>query len=544
MTQWNLSWPSTRRATEKEGTSSLQIPTKAWRSPDARNAAGRRRCADCRWSVDVSVELTRAMVSAVTRSMNRRRFLRFMGTSVVCTVSARGWPKDPTPKPATPRPNIILILCDNLGYGDLACLGSTLHRTPNVDRLAREGMCLTSFYSSSPVCTPSRASLMTGCYAQRVDMHLSDDGGWVLRPVSRKGLNPNETTLAEILKKQGYATVCLGKWHLGDQPEFLPTRHGFDYYLGILYSEDMVPAHTPSWPPLPLIRNNVVVEAPVDLTSTTRRYVEEAARFLRANRRKKFFLYFAHHLPGSKKVPDVDPRFSGKSDNGPYGDSVQEIDWSVGEIMRELKELDLENETLILFTSDNGTPAGKGGSNAPWGGWAYSTSEGGMRMPCIVRWPGEIPKGSTCSELCTMMDLLPTLAWLAGGRADTDRVIDGKNVWDLWSGAPYAKSPHEAFYYYMADQLQAVRCGKWKLHLPLKEIRGKPVNRPLRLIDLSTDREEAQDLSHRHPKVVQRLTGLAEQMRSELGDLNQRGHGQRRAGWVDQANPEVFLAGS
>jgi len=278
--------------------------------------------------------------------------------------------------------------------------------------LPERGVCLTSFYSSSPVCTPSRASLMAGCYAQRVDMHLSDDGGWVLRPVSRKGLNPNETTVAEILKRQDYATACLGKWHLGDQPEFLPTRHGFDYYLGIPYSEDMVPVHTPSWPPLPLIRNEVVVEAPADLTRTTRRYVEEAARFMRANRHKRFFLYFAHHLPGSKKVPDIDPRFRGESDNGPYADSVHEIDWSVGEIMNELKKLGIDRETLVLFTSDNSTPAGKGGSNAPWGGWAYSTSEGGMRMPCIVRWPGKIPGGSTCSEICTMMDLLPTLARL------------------------------------------------------------------------------------------------------------------------------------
>ena len=474
--------------------------------------------------------------------MNRRRFLRFAGASIVSTLSTEGRQRAGTAETVpAPEPNTVLILCDNLGYGDLACLGSTLHETPNLDQLAREGMCLTSFYSSSPVCTPSRASLMTGCYAQRVGMHLSDTGGWVLRPVSGKGLNPNETTIAETLKKQGYATACLGKWHLGDQPEFLPTRHGFDYYLGIPYSEDMVPAHTPSWPPLPLIRNEVVVEAPVDLTSTTRRYVNEAVRFIRANRQRKFLLYFAHHLPGSKKVPDVDPRFRGESKNGLYGDSVHEIDWSVGEIMRELRKLDLEDRTLVLFTSDNGTPAGKGGSNAPWGGWAYSTSEGGMRMPCIVRWPGKIPKGETCSELSTMMDLLPTLSRLAGGRADSGTVIDGKDLWGLWSGAPGAKSPHEAFYYYMADQLQAVRCGKWKLHLPLEKIRGKPGHRPLRLIDLSADPKEAHDLSGKHPKVVQKLTSLAELARAELGDLNQRGYGQRSAGRADRLRPQVLV---
>jgi arylsulfatase A-like enzyme len=209
--------------------------------------------------------------------------------------------------------------------------------------------------------------------------------------------------------------------------------------------------------------------------------------------------------------------------------------------MHELKKLNLENETLVLFTSDNGTPAGKGGSNAPWGGWAYSTSEGGMRMPCIVRWPGRIPGGSTCSEMSTMMDLLPTLTRLAGGLIDTDRVIDGKDIWALWSGAPGAESPHEAFYYYLADQLQAVRRGKWKLHLPLETIRGKQVDRPLRLIDLSTDPKETRDLSRKYPEVVRKLARLAEQARAELGDLNRRGHGQRRAGWVNCAKPQVLV---
>jgi arylsulfatase A len=477
----------------------------------------------------------------MTRSMNRRHFLGLLGTGVAGAFSAPGRQTDPTGTVVSaPGPNIVLILCDNLGYGDLSCLGSVGQDTPNIDRLAREGMCLTSFYSSSPVCTPSRASLMTGCYAQRVDMHLSDSGGWVLQPVSGKGLNPSETTIAEILRGQGYATACLGKWHLGDQPEFLPTRHGFDDYLGIPYSEDMVPAHTRTWPPLPLMRNEAVIEAPVDLTRTTRRYVTEAVRFIRDNCHRRFFLYFAHHLPGSRKVPDVDPEFRGESRNGLYGDSVQEIDWSVGEIMAELRKLDLDHRTLVLFTSDNGTPRDKGGSNAPWGGWAYSTSEGGMRMPCMVRWPGQIPAGKTCSELCTMMDLLPTLTRLAGGRVDASRVIDGKDIWNLWVGAPGAESPHEAFYYYMADQLQAVRCGLWKLHLPLETIRGRQVNRPLKLIDLGTDPQETTDLSRQHPDIVQRLLALARQARNELGDLNQRGRGRRPAGRVNHPTPRVL----
>ena len=316
--------------------------------------------------------------------MNRRDFMGFSVMSFACAVGATDKrPKNaliPSSEPNSVRPNFIIILCDNLGYGDFGCFGSKINLTPHIDRLASEGMCLNSFYSSSPVCTPSRASLMTGCYAQRVDMHISGNGGWVLQPVSAKGLNPSEVTIAEILKEQGYATACLGKWHLGDQPEFLPTRHGFDYYLGIPYSEDMVPEHTPSWPPLPLLRDETVVEAPVDLTRMTRRYVQEAKAFIRKNRDKTFFLYFAHHLPGSRKIPVVDPQFHGKSRNGHYGDSVEEIDWSVGQIIGELKRLGIDDRTLVLLTSDNGTPPGKGGSNAPWGGWAYSTSEGGMRM--------------------------------------------------------------------------------------------------------------------------------------------------------------------
>ena len=477
--------------------------------------------------------------------MNRRDFIGLTVATFTRAVGATDRkPKNalkPSSQPASVRPNFIIILCDNLGYGDLVCFGSKIHHTPHIDRLAGEGTRLTSFYSSSPVCTPSRASLMTGCYAQRVDMHISDKGGWVLRPVSAKGLNPSEVTIAEIFKEQGYATACLGKWHLGDQPEFLPTRHGFDYYFGIPYSEDMVPAHTPSWPPLPLLRNETVVEAPVDLTKMTRRYVQEATVFIRKNRDKPFFLYFAHHLPGSRKVPVVDPQFQGKSSNGRYGDSVEEIDWSVGQIISELERLEIDDRTLVVLTSDNGTPPAKGGSNAPWGGWAYSTSEGGMRMPCIVCWTGEIPAGRTCDELCTMMDLLPTFAGLASAAVSQDRIIDGKDIWPLWSGRPDAKSPHMVFYYYMVNQLQAVRSGKWKLHLPLKKMRGRVVHRPMKLIDLSKDPQEANNLSQDHPKMVRKLMALVEQARLDLGDLDHPGAGQRPAGCVGRPTPRVML---
>lgn len=445
---------------------------------------------------------------------------------------------------APERPNFIIILTDNMGYGDLGCYGSEVNRTPEVDRMAREGMLFTSFYSSSGVCTPSRASLMTGSYAQRVDMHISDKDGWVLRPVAAKGLNPSEVTIAEVLKQQGYVTSCIGKWHLGDQPEFLPTRQGFDTFFGIPYSEDMYPRPNRDWPPVPLLRNGEVVEAPVDLTSTTRRYVEEAIRFLEENRDHPFFLYFPHHLPGSMAEPVVDPRFAGQSQNGPWGDSIEEIDWSVGEILGALERLGLEDRTLVVFVSDNGAPLAHGGSNDPLGGTGYTTAEGGMRVPCIVRWPGRVPAGQSCDELSTMMDLLPTFARLAGGEPPLDRKIDGEDIWPLMAGIPEAESPHEVFYYYMVDQLQAVRQGNWKLHLELENTvgarQGQDQFRPLRLIDLSEDLKEEHDLSSQHPEVVQNLLQLAERAREDLGDAGLPGPGRRRAGWVDDPTPRVL----
>lgn len=446
---------------------------------------------------------------------------------------------------AQERPNLVIILTDNLGYGDLACYGSKLNRTPHIDRIAREGMRFTSFYSSSGVCTPSRASLMTGCYAQRVDMHVSDKRGWVLRPVAAKGLNPSEVTIAEILKQRGYATTCIGKWHLGDQLEFLPPRQGFDSFYGIPYSEDMYPRPQRNWPPVPLLRNEKVVEAPVDLTTTTRRYVDEAVRFMQANRTRPFFLYFPHHLPGSLRKPVVNPRFAGKSANGPWGDSIEEIDWSVGLIIKAIRDLEIDDRTLVVFVSDNGAPLAHGGSNAPLGGSGYTTSEGGMRVPCIMRWPGRIPAGQTCNELCTMMDILPTLARLAGAELPQDRTIDGHDAWALWSGQPEAVSAYEVFAYYMVDQLQAVRSGPWKLQLALdhkpnsRELRQQ--RRPRRLIDLRTDLQEKQDVAAQHPDVVKELSALAEKVRQDLGDAGHPGRGQRSAGWVKQPTARLLL---
>ena len=293
------------------------------------------------------------------------------------------------------QPNFIVFLCDNLGYGDIGCFGSPVHRTPHVDRLAAEGMRLTSFYAASGVCTPSRAALMTGCYPRRVGLHLTQPDGAVLRPVSPNGLNPDELTIAEVLKAAGYATACIGKWHLGDQAEFLPTRQGFDEFFGIPYSDDMVENRERGWPPLPLMRDHAVIRSPVDRNLLTQRYTEEAIKFITANRQRPFFLYLPQAMPGSTARPFASPRFQGRSANGPYGDSVEELDWSTGEILDTLRDLQLNHRTLIVWTSDNGAPQRRPaqGSNRPLRGWGYTTWEGGMRVPCIIRWPGQIPAG-------------------------------------------------------------------------------------------------------------------------------------------------------
>jgi arylsulfatase A-like enzyme len=446
------------------------------------------------------------------------------------------------PQPGRP-PNFLLIVCDNLGYGDIGCYGSKLHRTPHVDRLAAEGMRFTHFYVASGVCTPSRASLMTGCYPRRVSLHKNARGGAVLQPVEPIGLHPDEVTLAEMLKERGYATALLGKWHLGDQPPFLPTRQGFDSYLGIPYSDDMTPREGMPWPPLPLVRKETVLEAPVDRNLLTRRYTEEAIRYLTANKDRPFFLYLAHAMPGSTLAPFASEQFRGKSANGPWGDAVEEIDWSTGAILAALKQLGLDGHTLVLWTSDNGAPRRDPpqGSNRPLGGWGYTTAEGGMRVPCLVRWPGKVPAGQTCAELATAMDLLPTLARLAGGRPPKDRVIDGKDIGPLLAGHPDARSPHEAFYYFHLDQLQAVRSGPWKLYLALDKklrgLRGDTEASPAKLYDVAADPGETTDLAPRHPDVVQRLNRLAEWARTELGDVGRDGRGQRPPGRVENPKP-------
>ncbi|MEW6303247.1 MAG: sulfatase [Verrucomicrobiota bacterium] len=448
---------------------------------------------------------------------------------------------------AVPKPNFIFIYCDNLGNGDVGCFGSKLHRTPNVDRLAKEGMKFTSFYVTSGVCTPSRASAMTGCYAQRVNLHESDKRGAVLQPVSPKGLNPDEITIAEALKQQGYATAIIGKWHLGDQPPFLPTRQGFDLFFGIPYSDDMTAREGQPWPPLPLMRDEKVVDAPVDRDYLTKRYTEETIRFMTEHKDRPFFIYLPHAMPGSTATPYASPAFKGKSANGQYGDSVEEIDWSTGEILKALKQLGLDERTLVVWTSDNGAVRRNPpqGSCAPYKGYGYDTSEGAMRMPCVMRWPGKIPAGTVCDEIVTTMDLLPTFAKLAGGEPPRDRKIDGHDARPLLLGEKGAKSAYDetGFFYYRLEQLQAVRSGPWKLYLPLpnKYIANNRKTAPskLELYDVRHDVGEEREISAQHPDVVKRLLALAETARADLGDVARPGKGQRPAGFVQDPKPQV-----
>lgn len=448
---------------------------------------------------------------------------------------------------STRPPNVVLIFVDNFGNGDLGCFGSTLHRTPHVDRLATEGTKFTSFYVASGVCTASRAALMTGSYPRRVNMHVSGTNGAVLRPLDSKGLHPDEVTVADVLKSAGYATGIFGKWHLGDQPPFLPTRQGFDYFFGIPYSDDMTRDKSPeTWPELPLMRNERVIEAPVDRDFLVKRTTEEVVAFIERNRGRPFFAYVPHTMPGSTQHPFSSPAFRGKSRNGDYGDSVEELDWSTGEIMAALKRLNLDESTLVIWTSDNGAVLRKPaqGSNAPYRGHAYDTSEGAMRMPCVMRWPGKIAAGRTCDEVASTMDLLPTLAALAGAAAPP-RAIDGHDIRPLIFGEKGARSPWDAngLGFYRMEQLQAVRAGPWKLYLPLgnKFINNarKTAAAKLELYDVRNDVGETREVSAGNPAVVQRLLAMAEALRVELGDGDQPGKGQRPAGFA--ANPKPLL---
>lgn len=455
------------------------------------------------------------------------------------------------------KPNIILINCDDLGYGDLGCYGSTVNRTPHLDQMAAEGVRMTDFYMASPVCSPSRGAMMTGCYPNRIGFG-SFDGVPVLFPGHAVGLSPEESTIAGLLQEQDYATKLIGKWHCGDQPDFLPTRHGFDEYFGLPYSNDMghqvsdrlnfvmslqgnlgVDYNVPhsenpinDFPPLPLIDGDQIIEAQPDQTTLTERYVDSAKDFINRNRETPFFLYFAHmyvHLP--IYVPE--PWLS-NSQNGPYGAAVEHVDWSVGQILQHLKEVGLDEDTIVIFTSDNGSRArGEGGSNGPLRGTKAETWEGGQRLPCIVRCPGFIPAGETCSEINASIDFLPTCVDLAGG-ALPEQVIDGKNIRTLWEHPAEATSPHDAFFYMHHASVRAVRQGPWKLHLARKAQPRHELEIVCELYHLENDLAETTNVAEAHPDIVAQLTELIEQKRQELGDADHGiiGHSVRPIGRV------------
>lgn len=387
------------------------------------------------------------------------------------------------------RPNIVLLLMDDMGYGDMGCYGPTPIRTPHMDAIAAHGVRFTDMYSGAPVCTPSRCGLLTGRYAQRVGLPR------VLFPTDTVGLSDREQTIADCLRPLGYATCALGKWHLGCRPEHHPCRHGFDRFFGLLYSNDMQPLH--------LYADEQVIEGPVDQALLTRQYTDEALGFIRQNRDRPFFVYLAHTMP---HIPlHVEADFRGRSAAGTYGDTIECIDAHLGRIRAELQALGLERDTLLIVTSDNG-PWFEG-STGGLRGRKFEVYEGGVRMPFVAQWPAAIPAGTVCTEPAIFLDLLPTLVGWAGGTPPTDRVIDGADIRALFQGE--GASPHAALYFYVGNSLNAVRAGRWKLHVA-RGGEGKDRSQMPQLFDLALDPHEAYNLADRDPQLVGRLRAQME----------------------------------
>ncbi len=438
------------------------------------------------------------------------------------------------------RPNIVIIYADDMGYGDLGCYGNRTIRTPNLDRMAREGVRFTDFYVAQAVCSASRTALLSGCYPNRLGILGA------LGPASKNGISDREVLIPQMLKGRGYATAIYGKWHLGHHPQFLPTRHGFDDYYGLPYSNDMWPNHpTAKFPPLPLIAGEKTIELNPDQTRLTTSYTEHAVGFIAQNKDRPFFLYVPHSMP---HVPlHVSDKFKGKSQAGLYGDVIEEIDWSVGQILAALKEHGLDEKTLVLFTSDNGPwlPYGNhAGTAGPLREAKGSTFEGGVREPFIARWPGRIPADRVCREPAMTIDILPTLARLTGAKLPANK-IDGRDISTLLTDAR-AQLPERSLAFYWGRELQAIRLGKWKLHFPhdYRTVKtpgrdGKPgptepARIELSLFDLEQDRGETTNLAAKHPEVVKELQALADGFRTDLGDTARKvpGTGVRQPGMV------------
>ncbi len=456
---------------------------------------------------------------------------------------------------ATPpaKPNFIFINIDDLGYADIGPFGSKLNRTPHLDRMAAEGRKLTSFYAA-PVCSPSRAALMTGSYAKRA---LPIQG--VLFPGNPIGLSPSEITVAEVLKTAGYATAIIGKWHLGDQPDFLPNNQGFDLHFGLPYSNDMGPLEDgiksnlgdplpkttrAKQPPLPLLRNGRVVKRvlPDDQQSLVELYTDETLAYLATHKSAPFFLYLAHNAVHFPLYPGK--KWAGKSPHGLYSDWVEEVDWSVGRILDAVRAAGLAERTFVIFTSDNGgTPRAV---NTPLRGHKASTWEGGVRVPTIAWWPGQIPAGTATPTIAAMFDILPTFAALAGAPLPTDRKLDGVNLWPQLTGGPATPPAHETFFYYHGLRLAAVRHGSWKLHLaapagaeaPAAKKKKSAAPAAVQLYNLDTDIAESQNVASAHPAVVAQLQALVTTMAADLG-LDGAAPGARPLGRVENARPLI-----
>lgn len=441
---------------------------------------------------------------------------------------------------AADTPNVVVIFCDDLGYADIGSFGAKGYSTPNLDRMAAEGRKFTNFYVPQAVCSASRTGLLTGCYPNRLGILGA------LGPQSNHGIHDDETTLAEVAKKAGYATAIYGKWHLGHHPQFLPTRHGFDDYFGLPYSNDMWPKHpTAKFPDLPLIEKEKILEYNPDQTQLTTWYAERAVKFIDANKERPFLLYVPHSMP---HVPlFVSSKFAGKTERGLFGDVIAEIDWSVGEILAALKRNGVDDRTLVIFTADNGPWLSYGdhaGSAGPLREGKGTEFEGGVRESCLMRWPGKIPAGTVCDEPAMTIDVLPTVAKLLNVPLDPTRKIDGLDIGPLLFAEAGAKNPHEAYFFYWGEELQAVRSGPWKLHFPheyRKFVKGGTGGKPepygqgkieLSLFNLEDDVGETRNVASAHPEVVARLEKLAEAARADLGDSAQKrtGSGVREPG--------------
>jgi len=455
---------------------------------------------------------------------------------------------------ASRLPNFVIIYIDDMGYADIGPFGAKDYPTPNLDRLAREGRRFTDFYVSQPVCSASRASLMTGCYNVRVGI-LS-----ALGPRAEHGISAEEVTLAEICKQKGYATACFGKWHLGHHPKFLPTEHGFDEYFGLPYSNDMWPYHPDMlhlpmekryarWPELPLVEGTKIIKPQAtsdDQKMLTTWYTQRAVQFIERHKARPFLLYVPHSMV---HVPlHVSDKFADKSKRGLFGDVVMEVDWSVGQIVQAIRDNNLQEHTMVVFTSDNGPWLSYGthaGSAGPLREGKGTTFDGGCREPTVMWWPGTIPAGTVCNTPAMTIDVLPTIAHLIGAQLPQHK-IDGKNIWPLIEGQAGAVSPQEAYFFYQGYELQAIRMGRWKLHFPhdYRTLSGRPGGtdgKPerydrgeigLALFDLEKDVSETTDVKQDHPEVVEAIQRLADRMREDLGDATRgiAGSGRRPAG--------------